>query len=87
MNQNLKSVLFIGVAALVAATAWLLTRTESKAVAEDDQRGKPLVADFDPNTAASMEIIQFDEDTSTPRDFKVEQAQQQGQGPLVDPLA
>ena len=77
MNQTLKSALFIAVAALVAATAWLMRPAISLST-PGSERGKMLIDYFDPTTAASLEIVHFDEDTSTLRDFKVEQVNRKG---------
>ena len=57
--------------------AWA-TRPELKGPAEVDRRGKTLIDDFDPLKAASLEIVEFDETTSTPRAFQVAQLAEKG---------
>jgi hypothetical protein len=77
MNQSSKTALFIGVAAVVAVVAWL-ARPALPGNDASDVRGQKLVADFDPLTAASLEVVDFDEDTSTVRPFQVAQVTEKG---------
>jgi hypothetical protein len=79
MNQNTKSAIFIGAAAVAALGAWL-ARPTMPSGDNRDQRGKLLIETFDPTTATSLKIVEFDEETSTPRPFEVRQAQVKHKG-------
>ena len=74
MNDNQKTITFVivgAVALLVGFAPW-----SSKAVgpSADDETGRKLFPDFEnARSASSMEIIQFDEPTSTIKPFKVAQ--------------
>ncbi len=77
MNQIIKTAIFLGVAVAVTLTAWLTwpaLRTGDK----DDVRGQLLFPKFDPVEAASLRIVDFDEDTSTLRPFEVTQVKTKG---------
>ncbi len=73
MTQCTKSAIFLGVAA-AAVLAAVAMRPTMATVSEKDMRGKPLTAEFDPTTAASLDILEFDDSTSTLRPFLVAQA-------------
>ena len=77
MTQSTKSAIFIGVAA-AAVLAAVAMRPTMPTVSEKDMRGKPLTAEFDPTTAASLDILEFDDSTSTLRPFQVAQAVEKG---------
>ena len=70
MNENRKTITLVSIAVVVALVAWFSrpgdwTGTPSKAV------GEKLTADFDPLTAANLEVVQYDESTATVHPFKV----------------
>ena len=77
MTQSTKSAIFIGVA-VAAALAAVAMRPTMPTANEKDMRGKALTAEFDPTTAASLDIVEFDESTSTLRPFQVAQAVDKG---------
>jgi len=71
MNEQSKTITFIAVAAGFALIGWFARPAAPTRDLLDDS-GQEFFADFtDPLTAASLEIIDYDEDTSTPRAFKV----------------
>jgi len=63
--------MFVVVALLLVALAWATTpRRVTPAVLQD--RGRPFFPDFtDPNAATSLEVVEFDEQTSVAKPFKV----------------
>ena len=63
--------MFVVVALLLVAVAWATTpRRVTPAVLQD--RGRPFFPDFtDPNAATSLEVVEFDEQTSVAKPFKV----------------
>ncbi len=71
MNENVKTIIYVAVAALfgVAAYATLPRTTQNTG---PDQVGKPLFPGFDDTAkAASLEITWFDDTLSAPKSFKV----------------
>jgi hypothetical protein len=77
MSENAKTLGFVAIAAAVALVAWA-TKPSAPTRETGDNRGELLVADFDPLTASSLEIVEFDEDTATVRPFKVAKAEVKG---------
>jgi hypothetical protein len=77
MNENLKTVIFVGVAGLVVLAAWLSGPAAAKKDT-GDLRGEPLVADFDPLSVGNLEIVEFDKDTASIRPFAVAKATVKG---------
>lgn len=74
MNQNSRTMLFVGVAALAAIGAWATRPSSARITPDDEVINKPLAPDFvDPLAARSMEIVDFDEATGEPKVFKVAQ--------------
>ena len=74
MSEAVKTVTFAGIAVLVAVAAYVSARPTDYSAEEVDETGQQLFADFnDPLKAASLEIIEFDAETATPRAFKVQQ--------------
>jgi len=76
MNETTKTTVFVGVAAAALGVLMLLTmmsRTWDPELDPVEMIGKPLFADFDPLAVTDMEIIDFDEDTSTASSFQVAQ--------------
>ncbi|HEX5443084.1 MAG TPA: DUF4340 domain-containing protein, partial [Pirellulales bacterium] len=74
MNEMIKTLSFVGVAALALVVGvW----THRPPADEDESRsfvGEPLFKDFkDPRDAKSLEIIEYDEDTAEIQNFKVAQ--------------
>ncbi|MGA2034908.1 MAG: DUF4340 domain-containing protein [Thermoguttaceae bacterium] len=78
MNENAKTVTVVGVAAALVLIAWWARPGLESSAKPKDEVGQKLVADFNPLTAASLEIIEFDEDTATVRPFLVAQATDKG---------
>lgn len=73
MNQNTRTLIFVGVAVLAAIGAWA-TAPSAARVVPDDVVNQPIAPDFkDPLLARSMEIQEFDEKTGDPKVFKVEE--------------
>jgi hypothetical protein len=73
MNENAKTVLFVGVAAVAALFAWI-SRPGLRTETEQEFVGEELFPDFkDPREAASLEIVQFNESTAKIRPFHVAQ--------------
>ena len=77
MNQGTKSAIFVGAAVLAALGAWLARPTMPTSDA-GDVRNKLLIRDFDPATVASLKIVDFDEETATPRSFEVAEVKHKG---------
>ena len=73
MNDNTKTIAFVGIAAAVLLIAWF-SRPSLPVAQREDMEGQQLFKDFtDPLAAASLEIVQYDESTATARPFKVAQ--------------
>jgi hypothetical protein len=70
MNENTKTLTLVAAAVVVMLLVWA-PWTPAPQKDTGDVRGQLLVADFDPQSAASLEIVEFDEDTATVRPFKV----------------
>ncbi len=70
MNENCKTITFVIVAAGVALIAWL-SQPHDHSGAPNKDVGEKLAVDFDPLTAASLEIVQYDETTATLHPFQV----------------
>ena len=82
MNQNLKTIAFVGVAVVVSLVVWL-TRPRLPALTSESELPKVLFAAFDdPLSAASLEIVEFNESTATIRPFKVAQVDEEWSIPL-----
>ncbi len=74
MNENVKTMCFVGAAVAVLLVAWT-TRPAPYAYNVDSEIGKEFFPKFsDPLTAASMEITEYDEKTATEKPFKVAKA-------------
>ena len=74
MNENTKTVVFVAVAAVVVLLVWI-TRPRLPDLDTESDVPDVLFAKFDdPLTAASLEIIEFDEENASLRQFKVAQA-------------
>ena len=74
MNETAKTALFIAAAAALALTAWFNRSNLPEATAPAEMRSQLLFPEFkDPLKAASLEIVEYDESTATPRPFKVAQ--------------
>jgi len=73
MNENTKTVVFVAAAAVVALLVWI-TRPRLPDSSAQSEIPDVLFAEFDdPLLAASLEIIEFDEENATLRPFKVAQ--------------
>ena len=77
MNQGTKSAIFVGAAVLATLGAWL-ARPTMPASDAGDVRNQLLIQDFDPATVASLKIVDFDEETATPRSFRGRRGQHKG---------
>ncbi len=71
MNEHLKTLIYVILGAAFLSLAWVARpAAPGRTVVQD--MGEPFFKDFkDPLEAASLEIRGFDEDTGTPRAFKV----------------
>jgi hypothetical protein len=71
VTETCKTVAIAGAALLLAVLAWAVSpRRAGPAVLQD--RGQPFFPAFtDPNAASSLEVVEFDEQTSVARPFKV----------------
>ena len=84
MNDNTKTMIFVGIAVLAALIAWASLPSTPESTSED-LRGRELFPEFDnPLDAASLEIVEFDESTATVRPFKVAQVDDQWSIPSHD---
>ncbi len=71
MNENAKTAVFFGVAAVIALVVWLTAPRPPESVV-NAKLNNPLFPDFkDPEAATSIEIIEFDEDSADRRTFEV----------------
>ena len=74
MNEIAKTGIFIAAAAVLALTAWANRSNLPESAAPAEMRDQLLFPEFkDPLAAASLEIVEYDESTATPRPFKVAQ--------------
>jgi hypothetical protein len=69
-DEDIKTVNFLGAAAVVVLLAWAAVPVVPPEDA-DDPRGQPLFAEFDPAAVASVEILQFDEKKAAERRIEV----------------
>ena len=73
MNETKKTITFVAVAVVIALVAWI-SRPSLRDESAGDVVGKVLFDDFDdPLKAASLEVVQFNEETGEARTFKVAQ--------------
>ncbi len=72
MNDNTKTVTFVVVAVAVLLIAWV-SRPRLVERGPDEMVGEMLVSEFDPLSAASIEILKYDEDDNKVLPFKVKQ--------------
>jgi hypothetical protein len=78
MNENAKTLTFVGVAAVVALIA-LLSGRSLQTSPDEDLRNQLLYPDFkNPRSATSLEIVKFDEKQGTIRPFKVAEVSRKG---------
>jgi len=71
MNDTTKTVTFVAIAAAVLLVAWA-SRPKLPGSAPNELVGQRLFADFnDPKSAASLDIVEYDETTGTLRPFQV----------------
>lgn len=74
MNENTKTIGFVAVAVVVALLVWITRPRLPELDSESDVPDVLFAAFDDPLTAASLEIIEFDEENASLRQFKVAQA-------------
>ena len=72
MNENNRTMVFVGVAVVVAVLAWVSQRGPGFDK-PDEVVGQLLFPEFSPLDATSLEVVRYDEQTSTVQPFKVEQ--------------
>lgn len=73
MNENAKTLSFVGVAAALLFAAWLL-RPAAVSVEMQDDIGQEFFPTFkDPLAATSMEVVEYDNESGALRPFKVAQ--------------
>lgn len=72
MNENAKTLLFVSIAVVVCAAAWLTAPREIAQPSAADLIGQDLIKQFDPLSAASIEIVEFDEANAAVKPFRVE---------------
>ena len=74
MTEPIRTVVYVGVAAVIGLAAWVARPQVDDSNRGPTEIGKPLFADFkDPQEARTLEIVQFDENTSELRIFDVAQ--------------
>ncbi len=75
MNENVKTIAFVGLAVVVSLGVWL-TRPRLPELRAENELPEELFPEFDdPLEAASLEIIEYDETTATLKPFKVAQVE------------
>ena len=73
MNENTKTLSFVGAAAVLLLAAWML-RPSPVSMETQDDIGKEFFPEFkDPSAATSLEIVEYDGGTGTLKPFKVAQ--------------
>ncbi len=72
MNESAKTLLFVAIAVVVCAAAWLTGPREIEQPGSADLIGTDLIKQFDPLAAASIEIVEFDEANAAVKPFRVE---------------
>ena len=73
MNENTKTLSFVGVAAALLLGAYLLRQSPVSIESQDDI-GQQFFPDFqDPLAATTLEVVEYDDPTGTLRPFKVAQ--------------
>ncbi len=74
MNETAKTGIFVAVAAALALTAWFNRSNLPEAASPGEMRDQLLFPEFkNAVQAASLEIVEYDEATATPRPLKVAQ--------------
>ncbi len=72
MTEARKTALFAVAAAILVLGAWAVSPRDRSASTRSE-RGQPFFAELtDPNLAASLEVVTYDEQASMPRPFKVQ---------------
>ena len=66
-----KTLLFVAAALLMTGAAYLSTIDRTIRPEAFDDQGSKFFADFDPNAATTLEVIEIDPETLTPMPFKV----------------
>src|SRR5690349_6508424 len=71
-TESRKTLAFVAAALVLVAAAWAL-RPRNSTPAALAGRGQPFFPAFtDPNAATSLEVVEYDEATSTAKPFKVQ---------------
>jgi hypothetical protein len=72
MNDLLKTTVFVGVAVVLAGSAFFMTRDRQPANAADfEDQGQKFFADFDALSCTDLEVVDFDAGTATASRFRV----------------
>jgi hypothetical protein len=77
MNENSKTITLITIAIAVLLIAWV-SQPHDWSGSPNKLAGEKLTAEFDPLTAASLEIVEYDESTATVHPFEVALADYKG---------
>src|SRR5262249_46029724 len=73
MSENNKTIGFVAAAVALLLAAWML-RPAPASIERQDDIGQEFFPDFkDPNTATSLEVVEYDEPSGGLRPFKVAQ--------------
>lgn len=72
MNESVKTLLFVAIAVVVCGAAWLNGPRDIEQPTAADLTGTDLIKQFDPLSAASIEIVEFDEANAAVKPFRVE---------------
>lgn len=72
MNESAKTLLFVVIAVVVCGAAWLTGPRDIEQPGAADLIGTDLIKQFDPLSAASIEIVEFDEANAAVKPFRVE---------------
>ena len=73
MNEVTRTMVFLGAAALsLAAAGGAYYATRPVELAGFDRVGEPFYPEFDPNDAKSLNVVSYDPDTATIKEFQVE---------------
>jgi hypothetical protein len=85
MNENVKTLTFVAVAAVVVLVA-IVTQPSLREAAPENILNQPLFPDLkDPLAVADLEIIEFDEDSASVRPFEVADREVKGKTRWVIP--
>jgi hypothetical protein len=78
MSQISKTLIFLGVAAVVVALVVVWNRPAELKTDNSGLVGEKLIADFDPFKAADLQITDYNQATGEPQSFEVKQVESKG---------